>query len=152
MRYYEDITVGETAALGSHEVAKADLIEFAERYDPQPFHVDEEAAADSVFGGLIASGWYSASVCMRLLVDGYLSATESMGAFGLDELRWPTPVRPGDVIEAEVEILDKRPSGSRDDRGYVQNRVVGRNGDGDTVVEWRATNIVGRRPDEGDEP
>jgi acyl dehydratase len=146
MRYYEDITVGERVELGSHTVTKAEIREFAERYDPQPIHVDEAAAAESVYGGLIASGWHTAAVCMRLLAEGFLNETESMGSPGLDELRWLAPVRPGDTLSASVEILDTRPSESREDRGYVKNRLVGRNQEGDDVITWEATNIIGRRP------
>jgi acyl dehydratase len=145
MRYYEDIAVGEKVALGEYEFTEAEMTRFAAQYDPQPIHVDEAAAAESIYGGLIASGWHTGAVCMRLLVDGFLSDVASMGAFGLDELRWKRPVRPGDTVSAEVEILEKSPSESRDDRGYVTNRLVGRNGDGEDVIEWRATNIVGRR-------
>jgi acyl dehydratase len=83
---------------------------------------------------------------MRLLAEGFLNETASMGSPGLDELRWLAPVRPGDTLSASVEILDKRPSESRDDRGYVKNRMVGRNQEGDDVISWEATNIVGRRP------
>ena len=145
MRYYEDITVGETVALGSYEFTKEEMTRFAAQYDPQPIHVDEAAAAESIYGGVIASGGHTGAVCMRLLVDGFLSDVASMGAFGLEELRWRRPVRPGDTVSAEVEILEKSPSGSRDDRGYVTNRLVGRNGDDEDVIEWRATNIIGRR-------
>lgn len=146
MRYYEDIAVGEEVELGSYTFTKEEILTFAEQYDPQPFHVDEEAATESIYGGLIASGWHTGSVCMRLLAQGFLNETESMGAPGLDELNWHRPVRPGDTISASIEILDKSPSSSRDDRGYVKNRVVGRNQDGEDVLSWEATNIIGRRP------
>lgn len=146
MRYYEDIAVGEEVELGSYTFTKAEILTFAEQYDPQPFHVDEEAATESIYGGLIASGWHTGGVCMRLLAQGFLNETESMGAPGLDELNWHRPVRPGDTISASIEILDKSPSSSRDDRGYVKNRVVGRNQDGEDVLSWEATNIIGRRP------
>jgi acyl dehydratase len=146
MRYYEDIAVGERVELGSHTLSKDEIRTFAERYDPQPIHVDEAAAEASVYGGLIASGWHTAAVCMRLLAEGFLNETASMGSPGLDELRWLAPVRPGDSLSASVEILDRRPSESRDDRGYVKNRMIGRNQAGDDVISWEATNIVGRRP------
>jgi acyl dehydratase len=146
MRYYEDIAVGERVELGSHTLSKEEIRTFAERYDPQPIHVDEAAAEASMYGGIIASGWHTAAVCMRLLAEGFLNETASMGSPGLDELRWLAPVRPGDTLSASIEILDKRPSESRDDRGYVKNRMVGRNQEGDDVISWAATNIVGRRP------
>lgn len=143
--YYEDIDVGEVRDLGSHRVPKDELTAFAEQYDPQPIHTDEAAARDSIYGGLIASGWYTASVCMRLLVDGFLNETAGMGSFGLDELRWPTPVRAGDTITAYNRITDKRTSDSRNDRGYVENELTAHNQDDETVVFWRATNIFERR-------
>jgi acyl dehydratase len=144
--HYEDIEVGEVRELGSYQVSKHELTTFAEQYDPQPIHVNEAAARESIHGGVIASGWYTASVCMRLLVDGFLNDTVSMGSFGLDELRWRAPVRPGDTITARHEITDKRESGSRNDRGYVQNELVAHNQDDEEVVFWRATNIFGKRP------
>lgn len=145
-RYYEAIEVGETHDLGSTSLTEVELREFAERYDPQPFHVDPEAAANSPYGGLIASGWQTAAVCMRLAVTGFFNDTVTMGSFGLDELRWRTPVRPGDTIHATLEIVEKRASSSRDDRGYAVNEVTGRNDDGEEVVFWRSTNIFGREP------
>jgi acyl dehydratase len=143
--YFDDVREGEVRELGAYEVPKAEMIEFARRYDPQPIHVDEAAARDSMFGGVIASGWYTASVCMRLLVDNFLAETASMGAVGLDELTWATPVRPGDTLTVENEILDTRPSESRDDRGYVRNRTAASNQDGDEVIEWVGINIIARR-------
>lgn len=146
-RYYEDIAEGEVHELGSATLSAEEILTFAERYDPQPFHVDPEAAAESPYGDLIASGWQTAAVCMRLAVDGFLNDTVTMGAFGLDELRWRTPVVAGDTIEATLELVEKRTSSSRDDRGYIVNEVTGRNGDGEEVLFWRATNIFGRRPE-----
>ena len=144
--YYEDIEVGEVRELGSYCMAKDEIMEFAEQYDPQPIHTNEAAACDSIHGGIIASGWYTASVCMRLLVSGFLNDTMSMGSFGLDELRWSTPVRPGDTISARNEIIDKRESSSRNDRGYIQNELVAHTQNNEEVVFWRATNIFGKRP------
>lgn len=143
--YYEDIDVGDTRDLGSYRVTEDEFTAFAEQYDPQSIHLDEAAARDSVYDGVIASGWYTASVCMRLLVDGFLNEAASMGSFGLDELRWSTPVRAGDTISARNEITDKRASESRNDRGYVQNELIAHNQDGEEVVFWRATNIFGKK-------
>lgn len=143
-RYYEDIDVGMTEDIGSVTVSESDIVEFAERYDPQPFHVDPEAAADSPYGGLIASGWHTACVCMRLLVESVLDGAETYGSFGLDELRWKNPVRPGDTVDVEHRVAGKRRSESRDDRGYVESEVTGYV-DGDEVVYWRATVIFGCR-------
>ena len=143
--YYEDIETGEVRDLGSHQVSKTEMRTFAERYDPQPIHIDESVAAESIYGGIIASGWYTASVCMRLLVDGFLLETASMGSFGLEELRWSTPVRPCDQIRVSNRIIEKRTSSSRDDRGYVKNELVGENQDEEEVIRWTATNIFERK-------
>jgi acyl dehydratase len=150
-RYYEDTEVGETYETGSYEVTREEIIEFAERYDPQPFHVDEEAAEASQFGGLVASGWHTASMCMRLLVDDYLEEETSMGARGVEELRWLRPVRPGDELTVEVEILDKRPSESNPGMGHVRSKLTGYNGDGEAVITWTAEGMIRRRdPVDGD--
>ncbi len=109
MDYYEDIEVGDTMEFGSYEVTQDEIIEFAEEFDPQPFHVDPEAAEETWFGGLIASGWHTAAMTMRMLVDNYISESGAMGAVGVDDLRWPAPVRPGDRLHVEGEILDKQP-------------------------------------------
>lgn len=143
-RHYEDVEVGSVHDIGSVTVSEEEIRAFAERYDPQPIHVDPDAAAASPYGGLIASGWHSACLCMRLLAENYLNGTDSHGSFGLDELRWKNPVRPGDTIEAEHRVLSKRPSESGNERGYVEGEVTGRV-DGDEVVYWRATVIFGRR-------
>ena len=144
-RTFEEIEEGAVHDVGSFEATEAEMLAFAERYDPQPIHVDPEAAAESIFGGLIASGWYTASGCMRLLVDGFFNDTVSMGAFGMDELRWRTPVRPGDTVGVELEVVEKTASESRDDRGYVDVDVRATNQDDEEVVRWSATNIIGRR-------
>lgn len=144
--YFEDFEPGTTRQLGSFSLSEEEIIEFAEQYDPQPFHVDPAAARESVFGGLVASGWQTAGMCMRLLVEGMVGDAASMGAIGLDELTWSAPVRPGDSIYVENEILAVRPSSSRDDRGYVRSRTVGRRG-GEPVISWVGVNIIGRRED-----
>ena len=123
-RSFEDIDEGEIYDVGSFEVDAAEIQAFADRYDPQPIHTDAEVAADSIFDGLIASGWFTAASCMRLLVDGFFNETISMGAFGMEELWWPTPVRPGDTVSVSLEIADKRQSTSRSDRGYVEAAVT----------------------------
>lgn len=121
MQYYEDIEVGDTAEFGEYHVTKEEIVDFAERYDPQPFHTDEEAAEDSAFGELVASGWHTASMCMRMLVDGPLQERAGMGARGVDELRWKQPVRPGDTLSIRSEVIDKRVSESDPKRGYVDS-------------------------------
>ena len=107
MDYFEDLTVGETAEFGTYEVTADEMTSFAEQYDPQPFHTDPEAAAETPFGGLVASGWHTASMTMRLLVDNYLSEGAARGALGVDDLRWRRPVRPGDELTVRTEIVDK---------------------------------------------
>ncbi len=137
--YFEDVAVGDVYEHdGRYEVTKSEVKEFAEKYDPQPFHTDEEAAEESIFGSLAASGWHTASMCMRLLVDDFLEAESSMGARGVDELRWNRPVYPGDVLRIEVEILDKRISKSRPEMGHVRTKVTGYNQDDEAVIEWTA--------------
>ena len=145
MQYYEDIEIGAVRDLGSTSVTREEVLEFAEKYDPQPFHLDEEAAEESIFGGLIASGWQTAALVMRLLVDEHLNDYASMGARGVDELRWRTPVRPGDTLTADLEFLDKRPSESNPRIGHVESRVSARNDDGEEVVSWVGLAMYERR-------
>jgi acyl dehydratase len=119
-RWFEDYRVGEIAEFGDHLVTEAEIVEFATRYDPQPFHVDAEAAKASIYGGLIASGWMTASCAMRMMVDHYISPIASMGSPGIDELRWLAPVRPGDRLRMRVTVLESRPSQSKPDRGMTR--------------------------------
>jgi len=147
MRYYEDIEVGDPRRLGSVTVTREEIIRFGQRYDPQPFHVDPAAAAESPFGDVIASGWHTAAMCMRVLVDAFLAETAALGALGVDELRWPTPVRPGDTLTVESEVLEKRPSESDPDRGVVRSALSAENQDGETVIRWEAVVLVARAPD-----
>lgn len=121
-RYFEDFEIGSVHELGSVTVDAAEIVEFAERYDPQPFHVDPAAAARSPFGGLIASGWHTCALYMRLLADGLLLDSASQGASGIEELRWLAPVRPGDVLRGRYTVLDARRSATRRGRGTVTFR------------------------------
>lgn len=145
MRYYEDIEVGETHEFGEYHVTKEEILEFAERYDPQSFHTDADAAEDSAFGELVASGWHTAAMCMRMLVDGPVSDRASMGARGVDELRWKRPVKPGDTLSIRTEVLDKRVSESDPERGYVDSFLEGVTQDGDVVISWIALGMIARR-------
>lgn len=120
--YYEDIETGTTREFGSYTVEKEEIISFAEQYDPQPFHVDESAAEDSIFGELVASGWHTAAMTMRMLVDHRLDDDRSMGAVGIDELQWKQPVRPGDTLSVRTEVVDKEPWD--DDLGLVCSRTT----------------------------
>lgn len=152
MTYFEDLTVGEERAFGTYEVTRDEIVEFAEQYDPQPMHVDEAAAAESMFGEIVASGWHVAAMCMRLLVENVLAESEAMGSPGVDELRWHEPVRPGDELTVETEILEKRPSESRPDRGTVSVDVRMHNGDGTLVMSMEAIVFWARREAGGDTP
>lgn len=148
-RYFEDVAVGETERFGSYEVTRDEIVAFAERWDPQPFHMDEEAAQDSMFGGLVASGWHTACICMRLVVDEFLEDAASMGSPGVDELRWLEPVRPGDVLSARVEVLDKRPSEGLPGAGIVRQEWVLEDGDGTPKMRLESPGFIAMRdPDE----
>ena len=145
-RYYEDLDAGETYALeGRFEVDREEITAFAEQYDPQPFHLDEAAAADSVFGGLVASGWHTAAMCMRLVVEDFLDPETSMGASGVDDLEWIEPVRPGDTLRVEIEVLETRPSESRPEMGHVRSKLTGYNQHDDAVIEWVGDGMYRRR-------
>ena len=122
MKYWDDFKAGESIALGSHTITEAEILEFARQFDPQPFHVDPEAAKSSVFGGLIASGWHTGAMWMRLYVDSLLDGAAAMGSPGIEELRWLAPVRPGDTLRCRFTLIDSRPSGSKSDRGVARFR------------------------------
>lgn len=108
MDRFEDLAVGDTEAFGEYEVTAAEVTEFAERYDPQPFHTDPETAAETPFGGLVASGWHTTAMTMRMLVENRLGTVATRGAVGVDDLRWHRPVRPGQTLTVETEVTDKR--------------------------------------------
>jgi acyl dehydratase len=133
-RTFEDFEPGEVHELGSVAVTQDEIVEFARRYDPQPFHVDLEAAEQSVFGGLIASGWHTADMWMRLWVDSMAGSTSSQGSPGIEELRWLEPVRPGDTLHGRLTVLDSTPSERRPDRVTVRIRGEMVNQDGVTVL------------------
>ncbi|HVW44048.1 MAG TPA: MaoC family dehydratase [Amycolatopsis sp.] len=146
MEYFEDYVPGSVHECGTIKVTEAEIIEFAVKYDPQPFHTDPAAAATGPFGGLIASGWHTASLMMRLLVEHYLSPVASLGSPGIDELRWRLPVRPGDELRVRVTVLEARPSNSKPDRGLVRSRIEVLNSGGDVVCSANALNFLLRRP------
>jgi len=145
-RWYEDYPVGETVEFGDHLVTQDEVLEFARRYDPQPFHVDPAAAAQSIYGGLIASGWMTSSIAMRLMVDHYLSPQSSMGSPGVDELRWLRPVRPGDRLRMRVTVLDSRVSQSKPDRGMILLLWEVLNQDRTVVMSMKGWGMYRRRP------
>ena len=145
MRYFEDFQVGETATLGSHTITRDEMIAFATQFDPQPFHVDEARARESIYGGLIASGWHTASLMMRIIVDGWANGTAGMGSPGVDELRWLVPVRPGDTLTATITTLELTPSTRRPDRGTIRSLCELRNQEGQVVLHAIGINMVARR-------
>ena len=146
-RYFDDYVPGTTHDCGSVSVSQAEIISFATQFDPQPFHVDPEAAARGPFGGLVASGWHTAALVMRQLVDNYLSAEASLGSPGLDEMRWPNPVRPADTLRVRATVLEARRSQSKPDRGIMKTVIEAANQDGRTVMRATATNFLRVRPD-----
>jgi acyl dehydratase len=146
VRFFEDYAPGSVHELGSVSVSESEIVEFARRYDAQPFHVDAAAAAAGPFGGLVASGWHTAAMMMTLLVERFLDRATSLGSPGLDELRWPAPVRPGDTLTVRVTVMDARPSTSKPDRGLVRSHIEARNGRGETVMTVKVMNLVRRRP------
>jgi len=145
--YFEDFEVGKVIEVGRCTVSEEEIIEFATRFDPQPFHVDREAAANSIYGGIIASGWHTCSMMMRLMVDGFLKNSSSMGSPGLDEIRWLKPVRGGDTLTVTTTALETRPSGSKPDRGVVFTQWTATNQHGETVATVKGRALFGRRPD-----
>jgi acyl dehydratase len=141
--YLDDLQVGQRFTSRTHLVDETQIKAFASQFDPQPFHLDEDAAKDSLFSGLVASGWHTAAMTMRLLVEGLPLAGGLIGAGG--ELSWPQPIRPGDILRVESEILEIIPSRSRSDRGVVLTRVVTRNQRDEEVQILVAKLIVPRR-------
>ena len=144
-RYYEDFHVGELTDLGSLQVSQADIIGFAQQYDPQPMHVDPNAASFTIYGGLIASGWHTGALFMRLLVGNLIAQSSSLGSPGMEELSWPAPVRPGDTLTGQIEVLTTRRSNSRP-MGIVRWRGYLRNQDGQLVMTAIGTNFFGLKP------
>jgi acyl dehydratase len=147
-RYIEDFVVGQTFGSGRALVDRERMRTFAAEFDPQPFHLDEEAASKTIFRGLAASGLYTAALTMRLLVESEFKPAGGIVGVGLDELRWPLPVRPGDELRVETEILEIRPSTSHPRQGQIKVRTKTLNQDGKAVQNFVANLIVPRRPRE----
>jgi acyl dehydratase len=143
--YLEDLEVGQKFLSPSHEITLEEIKTFAQSFDPQPFHLDEEAARHSFFAGLAASGWHTAALTMRLLVIGGLPLAGGIVGAGLDELRWPRPVRPGDRLHTESEVLELRPSRSRPDQGLAKVCTATLNQHGEPVQVIVANLVVRRR-------
>ena len=145
-RYFEDYPEGAVFTMGAMRVSEAEIVDFARKYDPQAMHTDPEAAAQGYFGGLIASGWHTGAMMMRLFADNFLSPASSIASPGLDELRWLKPVRPGDVLSLRVTILEARRSRSRPDRGVVRSFVEVLNQQGEPVMSLRPISLIRCRP------
>lgn len=148
-RYFEDYTIGSVHFFGPTVVKQDDIIAFARHFDPQPFHLDREAAERSIYGGLIASGWHTASLASRLFVDHYLSRAASLGSPGVEELRWLQPVRPGDRLFIRVSVLKVRPSKSKPDRGIIYSLLEVINQEDEVVTDMKLVNFLLRRSKEG---
>jgi acyl dehydratase len=145
-RYFEDFTPGDEIELGQHTITKESIIAFAREFDPQTFHLDEDAAKNTIFGGLVASGWHTGSLAMRLLYEGAIKDAVSLGSPGIDELRWVKPVRPGDTLRGRMTVTECIPSRSKPDRGIVRSLLELRNQLGEVVVTIKGMSLLGRRP------
>ena len=142
---FEDFAAGQVYELGSRTVTEEEMVEFARQWDPQPFHVDPEAAKESVFGGLVASGWQTGAIWMRLYVDAMLGSA-ARGSPGIEELRWLAPVRPGDTLAGRLTVLEATPSTIKPDRGTIRIRGEMVNQDGVTVMAMTSRGHFGRKP------
>ena len=150
-RYFEDFAVGQTFGSGSHRIEAERIKSFAAEFDPQPFHLDDEAARATTFRGLAASGWHTAALSMRLLVESELRPAGGIIGGRIDELHWPRPVRPGDELRVESEVLEVRPSNSRPDQGLIKVRTTTLNQSSEPVQILIANLFVPRRPPEASE-
>lgn len=142
--HWEDFKVGETIQLGERTVSREEIIAFAAEFDPQPMHMDEMAAKDSMLGGLAASGWHSCALMMRMMYDGYLFNSSSLGSPGLDEIKFVAPVRPGDTLKAQFTCLQTRPSQSRPEMGLCKMLYELFNQHGQLVMTWHCNQFFGR--------
>jgi len=144
--YWEDFQVGETVEMGSHTFGAEEIIAFGRQYDPQPFHTDPVAAQNSFYGELIASGWHSCAIGMRLMCETYINRTHSMGSPGVDNIRWLAPVKAGDTLSYRRTVLETRLSRSRPDAGLVRTRWEAVNQTGVLVLSMEGWGMFGRRP------
>ncbi|NTZ41837.1 MaoC family dehydratase [Altererythrobacter sp. SALINAS58] len=143
MIYFEDLQVGQTQSFGRYEVTRDEVTDFASQYDPQPFHLDDEAAAQTHFGRLSASGWHTCAITMRMLVDNMSDVRQAgLGSPGIDNLRWIKPVYPCDVLRVETELLEKRRSKSKPDLGLFKSRSRTINQDGEIVMEMISNGLI----------
>ena len=147
--YFEDFEIGRPIDLGSCLVSEEEIVRFAEQFDPQPFHVDPDAAAQSIYGGIIASGWHTCSLMMRQVVKGVFGDAAGLGSPGIDEIRWIKPLRGGDTLHVVMTALEARPSGSKPDRGVIKMLWEASNQHGDAVATVRSLGMFQRRPVQG---
>lgn len=143
--YWEDFAVGQVRDLGTISPNREEIISFASQFDPQPFHLDDEAAKASVFGGLCASGWHTCSMAMRLMVTNFLHETSSLGSPGLEGIQWLKPVFPGDTLRLQTTVLETKPMGKRPDVGMTRNRWEMFNQNGDKVLNMEGWGMFRRR-------
>jgi acyl dehydratase len=155
-RYFEDFDVGRTYEFGSYTVTEEEILTFGRAYDPQPFHTDPQSAVDSIFGGIIASGWHTAAMSMRLMVDNFISPLHSLGSPGIDELRFTAPVRPGAELRVRITVEELRPSASKPDRGLIRQHLetvdVRDPQHPQTVMTAKTLALWRRRPADGSAP
>ncbi|WP_051971428.1 MaoC family dehydratase [Massilia sp. 9096] len=147
--YFEDFYPGQEIDLGTRPVKEDEIIAFASQFDPQPFHVDRAAAAASIYGGVIASGWHTCSMMMRMVVDGLMARSSSMGSPGLDDVRWLAPVRAGDTLHVRYQTVRVKASASKPDRGVVWSKWVASNQHGATVCTVEGMGMFARRQEAG---
>ena len=145
-RWFEDFAEGDVFTFGEYLVTEEEITEFARKYDPQPFHIDANAAKSSSFGGLVASGWMTGSILMRMMCDHFICAESAMGSPGLDNVRWLHPVRPGDCLHARVTVLEIRRSRSKPDRGSITHRQEAINQNGTVVMSLQGIALYRSRP------
>jgi acyl dehydratase len=146
MLYFEDFPPGDVRESPSRAVTRDEIIAFARQYDPQPFHLDDEAATRSIYGGLLASGWHTCAIHMRLMWETFLKDTASLGSPGVDEIRWVKPVRPGDTLRVRFTVVEATPSRSKRDRGIIRSLSEVFNQHGEIVMTMRGLGMFGRRP------
>lgn len=146
MKYFEDVEIGETTRFGRYEVTREEIVDYARQFDPQPFHLDEEAARASMFGGLIASGWHTGAMFIRMVCHDVVPEAATAGSMGFDDLKWLRPVRPGDVLSVESVVRGKSESRSRPDRGTVKIESRVSNQRGEVVMSLVSLVIYLRRP------
>ena len=146
MKYYEDIAVGDARSFGHYEVTREEVMDFARKYDPQPFHLDDDAAAATHFGRLSASGWHTCSMTMAMMVENMRSEKSAgLGSPGVDQLRWKKPVYPGDTLRCETEIIEKRRSASRPEMGIFKSSIRTYNQNDEVVLEMISNGLISTR-------